>query len=91
MHDLTQSMCPVWNACLLQGHSKCNVWLQMVGLGVAMGNASQACLEAADVQLSQTNNEDGVAEALERYILEPAGIRLTAPRSEAAKQALPKP
>ena len=65
--------------------------MQMVGLGVAMGNASKACLEAADVQLTQTNNQDGVAEALERYILEPAGIKLTAPRSEAAKQALPKP
>jgi len=62
--------------------------LQMVGLGVAMGNASKACLEAADVQVS-SNDNDGVAEALEKYILEPAGVRLTAPKSSAAAQPLP--
>lgn len=55
----------------------------MVGLGVAMGNASKACLEAADVQVS-SNDNDGVAEALEKYILEPAGIRHTKPKSSAA-------
>ena len=62
----------------------------MVGLGVAMGNASKACLEAADVQVS-SNDNDGVAEALEKYILEPAGVTLTAPRSSAAAKPLPKP
>ena len=49
-----------------------------------MGNASKACLEAADVQVS-SNDADGVAEALEKYILEPAGITLTAPRAKAPK------
>ena len=56
----------------------------MVGLGVAMGNASPACLEAADVQVS-SNDADGPAEALEKYILEPAGIKLTAPRAQPGK------
>ncbi len=55
---------------------------------MAMGNASKACLEAADVQVS-SNDNDGVAEALEKYILEPAGVRLTAPKSSAAAQPLP--
>lgn len=62
--------------------------VQMVGLGVAMGNASQACLEAADVQVS-SNDNDGVAEALERFILEPAGVQLKTPKKSAAP--LPKP
>ncbi len=61
----------------------------MVGLGVAMGNASKACLEAADVQVS-SNDDDGVAEALEKYILEPAGVKLTAPKSSVSGQPLPK-
>lgn len=64
--------------------------MQMVGLGVAMGNASKACLEAADVQVS-SNDDDGVAEALERFILEPAGVQLKTPKKSAAAQPLPKP
>lgn len=63
--------------------------MQMVGLGVAMGNASKACLEAADVQVS-SNDDDGVAEALEQYILEPAGIKLRTPKKAAATQPLPE-
>ena len=62
----------------------------MVGLGVAMGNASKACLEAADVQVS-SNDDDGVAEALEKYILEPAGIGLKSTKASSADQPLPKP
>ena len=64
--------------------------VQMVGLGVAMGNASKACLEAADVQVS-SNDDDGVAQALEKYILEPAGIKLKSPKTSASDQPLPKP
>ena len=64
--------------------------MQMVGLGVAMGNASKACLEAADVQVS-SSDDDGVAEALERFILEPAGVQLKTPKKSAAAQPLPKP
>ena len=66
------------------------VVLQMVGLGVAMGNASKACLEAADVQVS-SNDDSGVAEALEKYILEPAGITLKTAKTSTSAQPLPKP
>lgn len=49
--------------------------LRFVGLGVAMGNAGPAAREAADV-LTGTDAEDGVAQAIEKYILAPRGIRL---------------
>ena len=42
--------------------------LRSAGLGVAMGNAIPAAVEAADVQVSD-NDHDGVAEAIERYLL----------------------
>lgn len=40
--------------------------LQMVGLGVAMGNAHPAALAAAD-EVTTTNDDDGVARVLERW------------------------
>ena len=43
--------------------------LRMAGLGVAMANAEPNILEAADV-VTGTNAEDGVAQAIYRYILE---------------------
>ena len=42
--------------------------LRMVGVGVAMGNARPEAREAADVVVG-TNDEDGVAEAIERFVL----------------------
>lgn len=39
------------------------------GLGVAMGNAVPAVLDVADV-VTSTNNEDGVAEAINRYFFD---------------------
>lgn len=42
--------------------------LRMVGLGVAMGNAKPEARAAADVVVG-TNDEDGVAEAIERFVL----------------------
>ncbi|XP_002989862.2 endoribonuclease YBEY, chloroplastic [Selaginella moellendorffii] len=42
--------------------------LEMVGWGVAMGNGAPKTLEVADVTVA-TNDKDGVAEALERFIL----------------------
>jgi len=42
--------------------------LQHAALGIAMGNASPLVREAADV-VTASNNDDGVAEALDRYIL----------------------
>ena len=44
--------------------------LRFAGLGVAMGNAIPAALAAADV-VTAPNTADGVAEALDRYILTP--------------------
>ncbi|MCB9421861.1 MAG: HAD family phosphatase [Ardenticatenaceae bacterium] len=43
--------------------------LRSVGLGVAMGNASQAIKAAADVVVG-SNEAAGVAEAIERFVLE---------------------
>ena len=42
--------------------------LRLVGLGIAMGNASALVKEAADA-VTVSNNEDGVAEAIDRYVL----------------------
>ena len=41
--------------------------LQLAGLGVAMGNAMPAAQQAADV-ITATNDEDGVAQALARFL-----------------------
>lgn len=41
--------------------------LQLAGLGVAMGNAMPAAKKAADV-VTATNDEDGVAQALARFL-----------------------
>ena len=41
--------------------------LQAAGVGVAMGNASEAVKEAADM-VTASNNEDGIAAALERLL-----------------------
>lgn len=50
--------------------------LRYVGLGVAMGNAGPAAREAADVSTG-TDAEDGVAQAIEKYVLAPRGIKLS--------------
>lgn len=42
--------------------------LRCAGLGVAMGNAQQEVKEAADA-VTATNEEDGVAQAIEEYVL----------------------
>ena len=42
--------------------------LQYAGLGVAMGNACKEAKEVADY-ITVTNNEDGVAKAVNRFIL----------------------
>lgn len=41
--------------------------IQWAGLGVAMGNAEAAVKEAAD-EITATNEEDGVAKAIQRYL-----------------------
>ena len=47
--------------------------LSLVGLGVAMGNAKPPARAAADVVVG-TNDEDGVAEAVQSYVLEPRAV-----------------
>ena len=47
--------------------------LSLVGLGVAMGNANPPARIAANVVVG-TNDEDGVAEAVQRYVLEPRAV-----------------
>lgn len=42
--------------------------IQYAGIGVAMGNARQEVKEAADT-VTATNQEDGVARAIEKYVL----------------------
>jgi len=42
--------------------------IQLAGIGIAVGNASQAVKDAADVVVA-SNDADGVAEAVERYVL----------------------
>ena len=42
--------------------------IRQAGLGIAMGNAQQAVKEAADA-VTATNAQDGVAEAIRRYVL----------------------
>ena len=42
--------------------------LQFAGLGVAMGNASDYVKSLAD-SITSSNEEDGVARAIEKYIL----------------------
>ena len=55
--------------------------LQWAGIGVAMGNATPAAKEAADV-ITSSNLRDGVAEALEQYLLGRGtlGARANVPR-----------
>ncbi len=44
--------------------------LQMAGIGIAMGNANERVKDAADY-VTATNDEDGVALAVERFVLPP--------------------
>ncbi len=44
--------------------------VKAAGLGIAMGNA-EACVKAAAADVTGSNEEDGVAQALEKYVLHP--------------------
>ena len=52
--------------------------LRFCGLGVAMGNAGEKVRAAANAVVS-SNSEDGVAEAIERFVLQPRGLSLDSP------------
>lgn len=41
--------------------------IRMAGLGVAMGNATEAVKEAADY-VTETNDEDGAAKAIAKFV-----------------------
>lgn len=47
--------------------------LKLCGLGVAMGNAGPPTLAAAD-EFTASNAADGVARAIERFVLGPRGL-----------------
>lgn len=51
--------------------------LQLAALGVAMGNAGPALKAAADVVVG-SNDEDGVAQAIEAHVLAPRRARSAA-------------
>jgi len=72
------------------GDGVCDVtMLQLVGLGVAMGNAQESVKACAD-RVTLTNEEDGVAVAIETAViseLRPAAISLES-LNESAKHAL---
>ena len=57
--------------------------VKLAGIGVAVGNASSQLKAAAD-HVVATNNEDGVAEAIERFVLRPA-------TPEASAEGKPEP
>jgi Cof subfamily protein (haloacid dehalogenase superfamily) len=64
--------------------------LQVAGIGVAMGQAAQPVKDIAQF-VTGTNDEDGVAQAIERNILPPAPAEASAPtvdgHQDAAKSA----
>ena len=50
----------------------CQVVLQLAGLGIAVANAGAPTKAAADVVLEETNDQDAVAHAIEKFILSQA-------------------
>lgn len=49
--------------------------IQLAGIGVAMGHSHQAVKDAAD-HVTGTNDEDGVAQAIERFVLAPPAVAM---------------
>lgn len=61
--------------------------IQQAGIGVAVGNASQSLKDVAD-HVVATNDEDGVAEAVERFVLkEVAAQTATTPENSASSES----
>lgn len=68
--------------CMALGDGENDVeMLKLVGLGVAVGNAGAAARSAADVVVP-SNDEDGVAEAIRRFVLHPRGLAVPELASE---------
>ncbi len=49
---------------------------QMAAIGVAVANGGAPAKAAADVALEVSNDEDAVAQAIERFVLAPRGLSL---------------
>jgi hydroxymethylpyrimidine pyrophosphatase-like HAD family hydrolase len=60
--------------------------LQMAGIGVAMGNA-HASVQAAANHVVASNDADGVAEAVERFVLAPAAAPAVEPEVVAESES----
>ncbi|MNP64340.1 Sugar phosphatase YidA [compost metagenome] len=48
--------------------------IQQAGLGVAIGNAQETVKEEADAVVA-SNNNDGIAEVIQKYIFNEAGVK----------------
>lgn len=60
--------------------------VQLAGFGVAMGNAAASLKEAADYVVS-SNDADGVAEAMERFVLKPTADAESADAARATESS----
>jgi magnesium-transporting ATPase (P-type) len=60
--------------------------LQLAGIGVAMGNAHEKLKAVADYVVA-TNDEDGVAEAVERFALKKDEPKPASPEASAETEA----
>ena len=58
---------PIWQCMAFGDGTNDYSMLRAAGLGVAMGNASEEVQSCAD-EVTQTNDEDGVAQMIERVL-----------------------
>lgn len=61
--------CTIDNVCTIGDSGNDVEMLRAAGLGIAMGNATEVAREAADYTLPFTNEQDGLADFIERYLL----------------------
>jgi len=73
-----QMQIPAEQVMAIGDHDSDAALLQWAGVGVAMGNASTAAKAAADV-ITSSNLRDGVAEALEQWVLGRRGAQASVP------------
>jgi Cof subfamily protein (haloacid dehalogenase superfamily) len=73
-----QMQVPAEQVMAIGDHDSDAALLQWAGVGVAMGNASPAAKAAADV-ITSSNLRDGVAEALEQWVLGRRGAQASVP------------
>ena len=61
--------CTIDNVCAIGDSGNDVEMLRAAGLGIAMGNATEVAREAADYTLPFTNEQDGLADFIERCLL----------------------